>query len=69
MNIEAQTLQGDFSHVLNDLSQREKVYHVRQLLIDLMDYTEQSDDEKLWCELNERLEELYPDYPNLADQI
>jgi hypothetical protein len=64
MNSAAQTLRFNFGFSVSNLPQKEKVYHVRQLLIDLMDYTEQTDDEKLWCSLNEELERLYPDYVN-----
>jgi len=50
----------EFGDALSDLPQNEKVYYVRQLLIDLMDYTEQSDDETLWCELHDFLKHKYP---------
>lgn len=64
MDSNAQIFQFNFALAISDLPQKEKVYHVRQLLIDLMDYTEQTDDEKLWCALNEELKRLYPDYVN-----
>jgi hypothetical protein len=64
VNRRAEELRNEFGDVLNDISQEEKIYHMRQLLIDLMDYTEQSDDEKLWVELNEKIKEMYPDCVN-----
>ena len=63
MSIEADKALCDFGDTLWDLPQSEKVRYVRQLLIELMDYTEQSDDEVIWCELNEFLKHKYPPTP------
>jgi len=65
MSLEADKALWKFGDALSDLPQEQKVYYVRQLLIELMDYTEQSDDEKIWCDLNEALKDLYPDYEKL----
>lgn len=62
MSLEAQKATWELGDALEDLPQDQKVYYVRQLLIDLMDCTEQTDDEKIWCGLNEKIKELYPNY-------
>ena len=61
MNVRAPTAMCEFGEALSDLPQPEKVKWVRQLILDLMDYTEQSDDEVLWCELYDFLKQKYPE--------
>ena len=47
---------------LSDASQEDRIEYINQIILDLMDYTEQSDDEKVWCELNEKFRELITKY-------
>ena len=60
MSIEADKALWELGDCMSDMPQSEPVRYVRQLLIELMDYTEQSDDEIIWCELNELLKHKYP---------
>jgi len=48
-----------FTDELSDLPQSEKAEHMEQVFLDLMDYTEQSPDEKLWCRVYEEFEKIY----------
>ena len=57
-----------FTDELSDLSQFEKSEHIEQVLIDLMDYTEQSPDETLWCRLYEEFEKIYNEETNKQAQ-
>ena len=57
-NSDACRLQVEFTSALSDLSQRHKLYYVRQAILDLMDYTEQSEEEKIWCNLLIALDDL-----------
>jgi hypothetical protein len=47
---------------LADLSQEERIHEMDQVLLDLMDYTEQSDDEKIWCELHQSFRKMVSQY-------
>lgn len=38
---------------LSELPQEKKIMFMKAILLDLMDYTEQTPDEKLWCEMYE----------------
>ena len=55
-------IREDFSCSLNDVSQEEKIYHIDQLIIDLMDYTEQTDEEKIWCDIHKEFRNLVTKY-------
>ena len=48
----------EFTDSLSNVSQEQKIYFIEQTLLNLMDYTEQSDDETIWCELYKKLKEL-----------
>lgn len=48
-----------FTDAISELSQAEKAEHMEQVMIDLMDYTEQSADEELWCRLYEEFQRIY----------
>ena len=41
----------DLAEELSDISQDRKVKFIKQILLDLTDYTSQTNDEKLWWEL------------------
>ena len=43
---------------LADYTQEEKKEWVSQLILTLMDYTEQSDDETFWCDLYDKYKSL-----------
>ena len=47
---------------LANASQEERIESVDQILLDLMDYTEQSDDEKIWCDLHREFRKLVSKY-------
>ena len=59
MEIECQGLAGDLAWAMNDVSQEQKASIMDQLILDLMDYTEQSSDEELWCRLYEEFQRIY----------
>lgn len=58
MNEKTGQLMLDFTEELSKLSQSEKIYYTNQFILNLMDYTEQSDDEKLWCNLYSEFQKL-----------
>jgi hypothetical protein len=58
MIMEADYFLTEFSDTLSDMPQKEKIKYIKQLILDMMDWTEQSPEEKLWCALYDKLEEL-----------
>lgn len=65
MSLEADKAVWELGDALSDLPQEQKVYYMRHLILDLMDYTEQSKDETIWCELLRDLEKHYPQWTEL----
>jgi hypothetical protein len=65
MNVAPAAAYYELGNALSDLPQAEKVYYMRHLILDLMDYTEQSEDETIWCELLRDLEKHYPQWTEL----
>jgi len=49
----------NFSMAISDLPQHEKAEHIEQVFIDLMDWTEQSEDEELWCRIYDEFQRIY----------
>ena len=54
----------NFTDAISDLSQKEKIHYMEQVILDLMDYTEQSDEEHLWCDLLVEFKRLIEKYEN-----
>lgn len=62
MNNADATLMCGLSELLSDVDQNRKIYIMEQFILNLMDYTEQTDDEKLWCDLYSSFQELKKKY-------
>ncbi len=57
----------DFTEALSELSQAQKYWFMEQTILNLMDYTEQTEDEKMWCDLLNYLRSLDEKYYGNAD--